>query len=292
MTPLQLFLRQKTISPSEMKEIVQLLNPQMGSMCQDIVAECEKMGISIEKTTKGFRCFDASFSSETLSSLSGVHVHYIPECSSTNTIARKYALENSNTVDVVVTDFQTEGRGRLQRCWYSNREENLLFSMIFRPKISAKMAPRCTLLWAASIAQELDFLVKWPNDIFTTEGRKIAGVLCEASFENNRVDYLIAGIGINVHQKSFPSDLYASSLDTEWECTNVRSLIFARIIRSLVGCELSQSMELHRNLSYVLGKVVQVGNIRGKVEAIHDDGTLRIDGKAVYTGDVQILNEI
>ena len=116
--------------------------------------------------------------------------------------------------------------------------------------------------------------------------------MCEASFVNNLVDYLIAGIGINVHQKEFPKDTYASSLDTEWECTNIRALIFARIIRALVGCDLSQSMELHRNLSYVLGKTVQVGNIKGKVEAIHDDGTLIIDGKAVFTGDVQILNEI
>jgi biotin-[acetyl-CoA-carboxylase] ligase BirA-like protein len=292
MTPLQSFLRQETISPSEMKAIVQLLNPQNGSMCHDVVAECEKMGISVEKTTKGFRCFDASFNSETLSALSGVRVHHIPECSSTNTIARQYAFEGSNNVDVVVTDFQTEGRGRLQRGWYSNRGENILFSMIFRPRISAQMAPRCTLLWAASIAQELGLLVKWPNDIFTTEGRKVAGVLCEASFENDRIEYLIAGIGINVHQKEFPIDTYASSLDTEWECTNVRALIFARIIRSLLGCDLAQSMELHRHLSYVLGKVVQVGNIKGKVEAIHDDGTLLIDGKAVYTGDVQILNEI
>ena len=227
-----------------------------------------------------------------MSFLCGARVHHIPECSSTNTIARQYALENSNTVDVVVTDFQTEGRGRLQRDWYSNRGENILFSMIFRPKISAQMAPRCTLLWAASIAQELGLLVKWPNDIFTTEGRKVAGVLCEASFQNNRVDYLIAGIGINVHQKEFPEDTYASSLDREWECTNSRSLVFTRIVQSLLRCELSQSMELHRNLSYVLGKVVQVGNIKGQVEAIHDDGTLLIDGKAVFTGDVQILNEI
>ena len=269
-----------------------MLNPRFGSVNQDAVVACQNMGISIEQSKKGFRCIDASFNTETLTYLCGVPVHYIPQCSSTNTIARHYAVDSSKEAQVVVTDFQTEGRGRLQRDWYSNRGENLLFSMIFRPRISAQMAPRCTLLWAATIAQELDMLVKWPNDIFTTEGRKVAGVLCEASFENNLVDYLIAGIGINIHQKEFPENTYASSLDREWGCRNVRSLIFARVIRSLLGCELSQSMALHRKLSYVLGKVVQVGNVQGKVEAIHEDGTLVIDGKAVFTGDVQILNEI
>ena len=90
----------------------------------------------------------------------------------------------------------------------------------------------------------------------------------------------------------FPEDTYASSLDREWACKNVRSLVFARIIRSLLACDLSQSMALHRKLSYVIGKVVQVGNVQGIVDAIHEDGTLVIDGKAVFTGDVQILNEI
>ena len=98
-----------------MEEVVQMLNPQFGSEIQDAVVACQNMGISIEQSKKGFRCVDASFNTSTLTYRCGVPVHYIPQCSSTNTIARQYALDSSKAVQVVVTDFQTEGRGRLQR---------------------------------------------------------------------------------------------------------------------------------------------------------------------------------
>lgn len=292
-----LFLRQEIVSKSQIDEILQDIFPfSSASESTNPLTVFASVGISVEKRQEGYICVDALFESRTLSALSGASVHYIPECTSSNTIAREYALQDNskvnNKTEVVVTDFQTEGRGRLQRNWYSNNAENLLFSVILRPNISAEIAPRCSLLWAAAIAQEMGFMVKWPNDIFTEEGRKIAGVLCEASFERNRVEYLIAGIGLNIHQTDFPKDTYASSLDLEWDIENNRSLIFARIVRTIIECDVTQNMELHRKRSYVLGKVVQVGNIKGKATLIHEDGTLIIDGKAVCTGDVQVLNEI
>jgi BirA family biotin operon repressor/biotin-[acetyl-CoA-carboxylase] ligase len=40
--------------------------------------------------------------------------------------------------------------------------------------------------------------VKWPNDILIN-GRKCAGILSEAGIEANRVEYIVAGLGINVN---------------------------------------------------------------------------------------------
>ena len=147
-----------------------MLNPQLGLGSKMLWLHVKTWGYPSNKAKKGFRCVDASFNTETLTYLCGVPVHYIPQCSFTNTIARQYALIPAKQSIVVVTDFQTEGRGRLQRDWYSNRGENLLFSMIFRPRISAQMAPRCTLLWAAAIAQEL---ICWSNGQTISSQQKV-----------------------------------------------------------------------------------------------------------------------
>lgn len=46
--------------------------------------------------------------------------------------------------------------------------------------------------------------VKWPNDIYIGDN-KISGILIENSILNNRIEYCIAGIGLNINQKLFTS---------------------------------------------------------------------------------------
>ena len=53
-------------------------------------------------------------------------------------------------------------------------------------------------------------LIKWPNDILVG-GRKVAGILCEASLEADRVHRVILGIGINVNGTSVPRALRATA---------------------------------------------------------------------------------
>ena len=43
--------------------------------------------------------------------------------------------------------------------------------------------------------------IKWPNDIYC-QGKKIAGILLEASGEIDSIDYLVVGIGINVNVRT------------------------------------------------------------------------------------------
>ena len=292
------FLRKERMSIQQLTKLLQDIYPNQNIFSQEqqeIQRLFEESGIYVHMTDKDGFCSEANFDSKTLSVLSGSGVHFVNECSSTNTLARSLATEKSSSkeIDVVVSDFQTKGRGRLQRNWYSEPGKNLLFSLILRPNISPQLAPRCTLLWATAIATELDFYVKWPNDIFTEEGKKIGGLLCEAIFSQNTIEHLIVGVGINVHQQKFPVDTYASSLDIERNSSNNnRSLLLARLIRCIRGCDISQNMDQHRERSFVLGKEIQVGTVKGMAEAIHEDGTLIVDGQAICTGDVEILPEI
>ena len=148
----------------------------------------------------------------------GPGIYYIPETASTMAEARKLAAAGVGSGTVIITDFQSEGRGRLsERRWVSQPGESLLFTVIFtKADLSRRMDGRpVTLLpllcglaaaWAAEdyLAGRGEFWnlsIKWPNDILAG-GRKLCGILCEASGNG-----VFAGIGINLNQRSFPGNL-------------------------------------------------------------------------------------
>ncbi len=106
---------------------------------------------------------------------------------------------------------QTKGKGHGTNSWESAKGKNLTFSIIFQPTF-LEISSQFVISKAISLALR-DFLglytqgvrVKWPNDIYVND-KKIAGILIENSILNNRIEYCIAGIGLNINQKEFISD--------------------------------------------------------------------------------------
>jgi BirA family transcriptional regulator, biotin operon repressor / biotin---[acetyl-CoA-carboxylase] ligase len=47
--------------------------------------------------------------------------------------------------------------------------------------------------------------IKWPNDMYINDD-KIAGILIESSITGSKIDYMIAGIGLNINQEKFTGD--------------------------------------------------------------------------------------
>jgi BirA family biotin operon repressor/biotin-[acetyl-CoA-carboxylase] ligase len=147
------------------------------------------------------------------SSFFGRYLYIFPEVDSTNVFAREKAKEGAPEGSVVLADYQNSGRGRLGRVWESEPGKNILMSIILRPRISIQ-AVRCITLATATILiralkvflkiygiKNAELEVKWPNDILLN-GKKVAGILTESSINNQSIEYLISGIGINVNQKS------------------------------------------------------------------------------------------
>ena len=108
----------------------------------------------------------------------------------------------------VYTDFQTAGRGAGSNKWHSSRGLNILTSIYFETGLAAADQFVFNLWFATSTRRFLakyvpEVLIKWPNDMYIHD-RKLAGDLTEHSVSGNRLDFTVAGIGIDVNEEVFP----------------------------------------------------------------------------------------
>ncbi len=155
----------------------------------------------------------------------GHTIDYHLSIPSTMLVAQKLA-EQSNTCSgtVVVAEEQTAGRGRLQRRWETPLGQALLVSVILKPSHLVglqSMAPTLlSVVAGVATARALEAFapdltghvgLKWPNDVILSrdledhslqKAGKVAGILVEGAFQQNKLLYAILGIGINVNQEN------------------------------------------------------------------------------------------
>jgi len=189
----------------------------------------------------------AKIKSHLKKSIFGKYIYHLPEIDSTNSYAQRLAYEGAPEGTIIITDFQTEGRGRQNHKWESSKESNILMSLILRPSVKIDRVIKITLATADILISSLEnilqksdfdhnrFTVKWPNDILAN-GKKIGGVLTESSLREKEVIFVIVGLGLNVNQDI--SDLsseargIATSLYHETNEKFNREAIVAEIISS------------------------------------------------------------
>jgi len=137
----------------------------------------------------------------------------LAETESTNSLALEMLLDNRPVEGtVVITDYQTKGKGTDTNTWESEKGKNLTFSLILYPAFAADQQ---FILNKAISLGIYDFLVaelpdkkiaiKWPNDIYIGD-KKACGILIQNSVMGNKLDYVVVGIGLNVNQTIFISD--------------------------------------------------------------------------------------
>ena len=113
---------------------------------------------------------------------------------------------------MVMTEFQTAGRGQAGNSWYSGKGNNILLSFLLYPhSVKAKDQFIISQIVSLAIKRVLDnfitnVTIKWPNDIYWHD-KKIAGILIENNLLGQHIDYTIVGVGINVNEKGFPQGL-------------------------------------------------------------------------------------
>lgn len=141
---------------------------------------------------------------------------YQPTVGSTNAWCKEMAREGARCGTVCLCDEQTMGRGRLGRVWDAQKGQNLLMSVLLRPKLTPESAQTVTLAAALATALAIDEVtglspkIKWPNDLLC-EGKKLTGILVEMSADMDRLLSVVVGIGVNVNQTAFPEELQATA---------------------------------------------------------------------------------
>jgi BirA family biotin operon repressor/biotin-[acetyl-CoA-carboxylase] ligase len=146
---------------------------------------------------------------------------FLSHCQSTNDELLLFLNKPENAVKegfLVITDFQTKGRGQRNNSWESEPGKNLMFSFLLQPGfLSAKHSFWLSAAVAIGVATGLENFVpevkvKWPNDIMLN-GLKTGGILIENTVLGPNLEQSVVGIGINVNQTNvLPS---ATSLATE-----------------------------------------------------------------------------
>lgn len=147
----------------------------------------------------------------------GSELRYLKETSSTNRDVDAAAQTGAPEGLLVIADTQTAGRGRMTRAWFSPPGVNLYFSLLLRPDVELSLVPSLPLVVGLAVAEAISACtpallpkIKWPNDIFIN-GKKVCGILCELQTRDERLDYVVAGIGVNVNvtEDQIPDELKA-----------------------------------------------------------------------------------
>jgi BirA family biotin operon repressor/biotin-[acetyl-CoA-carboxylase] ligase len=200
--------------------------------------------------------------------------------------------------EVIAAEFQSAGRGRLDRSFEAPPESALLFSFFLKPKRARGDWSFISFL-AAIAAQEVISKVivdkvslKWPNDILIGD-KKVAGLLAQQIG-----DGVIVGIGLNVAMgaEELPVPT-ATSLALAGSNNLDRNLLLSALLNRLESIfkewdSGSDFLENYRQISSTLGRQVRVealgrDSIEGKAVAITAQGALILsDGTEVNVGDV------
>jgi BirA family transcriptional regulator, biotin operon repressor / biotin---[acetyl-CoA-carboxylase] ligase len=177
------------------------------------------------------------------------HVEVAEEVTSTSDVLRQLAQAGEGLGKVLFAEAQTRGRGRRDNAWIAPKGKDLMFSLLLCPEAPMHLWPRITTLAALAICHAIERelpltpQVKWPNDIYVAD-RKVAGVLAEAVMGVDGM-VMILGIGVNVNNRDFSSDItgQATSLLRELT-TSVPLLDRQRLAEVLL-------LELHAQLQHI-----------------------------------------
>jgi len=176
----------------------------------------------------------------------GSEIVHLDVTTSTMDVAWKMARAEAPDGTIVVANRQSAGRGRYDRSWVSKQSQDILCSVVLRPRVA--LAGELLMLAALAVADVASSLgitagIKWPNDV-QVQGKKLAGVIAESvtgpgdaiiAEDENRITAVI-GIGLNVNfdpSSETHTTPDATSLSAELGRQLERADVFERLIRSL-----------------------------------------------------------
>ena len=244
----------------------------------------------------------------------GKKAYHYETIDSTNKKAKELAEAGAAHGTIVTAAEQEAGVGRRGRSWSSEKGQGIYMSMILRPNIMAEKASMVTLVAAMAVAEAIYAIVKdcgifpfikWPNDI-VIRSKKVCGILTEMTMKDGEIDYIIVGIGVNVHNREFSEEIAHMATSIELEIghgvarESLAPLIlqqFEKFYATFMETEdLSLLVDKYQQMSANKGRKVLVldpkGEYEGTARGITNIGELIVDTpegtNLVSSGEVSV----
>ena len=236
---------------------------------------------------------------------------FLEEVDSTNEEARRMLEKGAGHGMLIAAGKQTAGKGRRGNSFSSPAGCGIWMTLVLRREAKPDRVSMLTLLMGMAVSKAIRSLtdltpqIKWPNDI-VLHGKKICGILTELVMKADGEDHILIGTGINVHNKTFPSQLAdrATSLYLEGAADVKRSALAAEVLyrfeeyyeKFMIRQDLSELTEEYH--TYLINKNQEVivhdpkGSYQGTALGIDDRGELLVrtrEGvRRVTAGEVSV----
>lgn len=168
----------------------------------------------------------------------GKQLKFFDEIDSTQTEAKRNVEKYENGT-VIIAELQTAGKGTHGRVWHT-KADNIAMTLILKPEININKLEGFTVAIAENIQQAIKELygieleIKLPNDLLLNK-KKICGILTEVITIKEQVKEIFIGIGFNVNEKEFSSDIanIATSLYKETKQVYCREDIICKVLENI-----------------------------------------------------------
>lgn len=173
------------------------------------IKKIQSLGYKIEsKQNLGYRLTDTTslllpweVTDELKTKQIGKKIYYFDSIDSTQKFAVGIAKNPKEFGATVIAESQTTGKGRLGRQWVSPKG-GIWLSVILEPSFDIYKITLIPFVVAIALSNaikntlNINTELKWPNDL-TKNGKKIAGIIIDASIESTKIESVVVGVGIN-----------------------------------------------------------------------------------------------
>lgn len=187
-------------------------------------------------------------------------VEFFDSTESTNSLAlkileEKLKMRKPARAFAVATDKQTAGRGRFDRKWISQKGASICISVAVPIGREAKALESFTVRAGTKTCENLrkicgaKIFVKWPNDIYSADGKKICGMLSElrAAQNENQSHWIVFGAGLNFDfsklESELPSEIAEIAADFKSLSENSAELSICKVAAEIVRAAISAALE-------------------------------------------------
>lgn len=229
---------------------------------------------------------------------------------STSSLLRELALKGAPEGTLIISESQTQGRGRKGKSFFSPGDTGVYFSLLLRPKTELS-AGEVTTAAAVAAARAIEAIcgkkaqIKWVNDIYIGR-KKVCGILTEASLspDSGSIQFIIVGIGINLYEPEggFPAEIRdRAGAVTETITPGLKNRLIAETVNSFYKIYRENLFETvmkeYIKRSFIIGEKITVIAENGEKEAtalsINQSGNLLVrfengEEKLLSSGEISI----